>query len=108
MLFRPVYTCSIVLAVVATMCAASASAQTCDSLLGGAKCGASSGGQGGYYSRSSERQGKAGMSVQSLGFDLTGGSSASVGGDKAGMFGAITFGGSGAKCSGLFRTRDCF
>ena len=83
-------------------------AQTCDSLLGDSKCGAPAGRSDSYSGRSVERQAKAGMSSQSLGFDLTGGSSESFGGDQAGMFGKITFGGSGAKCSGMFRTRDCF
>lgn len=94
----------VALAVLAVTGIAAADAQTCDSLLGGVNCGASSR-TSTVTNLSYDRQGSLGTSAQGLGFDLSGGSSRD---DQPAMFGSITFGGSGARCSGLFRTRDCF
>jgi hypothetical protein len=96
-----------VIAALALAAIAPAAGQTCDTIFGGVTCGAPRGANARPPS-SSGSSGGGGQSVQSLGFDLSGSSGGSYGSGPPAMFGSITFGGSGAKCSGLFRTRDCF
>jgi hypothetical protein len=99
-----------VIAVLTLAAIAPALGQTCDTIFGGVTCGAPRGSSA-YQPSSGGSPGGGGRSVQSLGFDLSGGpggSDGSYGSGPPAMFGSITFGGSGAKCSGLFRTRDCF
>jgi hypothetical protein len=82
----------------ATLTNVPAVAQTCGSLLGDVACGAP--GAPAAIPQSSGRQ-QGGFSVQSLGRDL------SPTQDAPAMFGAITFRGRGAECSGPFRMRQC-
>ncbi len=79
-----------------------ARSQTCDTLLGKTECGGS-----GAAVMSADRKfsntpaGATGLSTQALGRGL------SFDDDQPGMFGALTFGGRGATCSGPFRVRSC-
>jgi len=85
-----------------------ANAQTCDSILGGANCGAAR--PGGTSLSSTATSSKMGgdwdfggrPSSGGLGVDLSSTSSSDTG-----FFGAITFGGGGTTCSGPFRSRRC-
>ena len=89
--------------------AGSAVSQTCDSLLGGANCGA--------RPQASQQNGRIPPSYGPQGnTDWRLGSGSATGGigsglssrdDQPATFGAITFGGSGRTCSGPFRSRDC-
>jgi hypothetical protein len=82
--------------------AAPAMAQSCNSMTGSLNCGGPSGflpgvGEGLYGG--SARAGNV-PPVSTLGGDLTGG-------DRPGTIGAITFGGGGRRCSGMFRSVNC-
>ena len=83
------------------------SAQTCDTLLGGANCGSKSLPQNDASRRNQDR----GSPVQPdwrFGNDPGGlGSDLGRGGDEPAVFGAITFSGRGTTCSGPFRSRAC-
>jgi hypothetical protein len=83
--------------------AVSAPAQICNSMTGSLNCGGPSGflpGVGeGLYGSSGRASGNL-PGVSTLGGDLTGG-------DRPGTLGAITFGGDGKRCSGMFRSVNC-
>jgi len=92
-----------------TLIAGAAISQTCDSLLGGANCGAKPQNTqlNAQTSRSYSQPGNSdwrlgsGSAAGGLGSGLSGRD------DQPGTFGAITFGGGGATCSGPFRSRSC-
>lgn len=86
------------LAMMLSISIGSAAAQTCDTLLGGTNCGARS---GSLNLASRDATGPGGLSVQSLGRDL------SVSDDRPGYFAGITFQDGKATCSGLLRSRSC-
>ena len=89
------------------LAAGSAAAQTCDSLLGGVNCaGKSPGGQQVSRTPASARGNNDWRLGGGSGFDGLGGSLATSD-DQPATFGAITFGGGGTTCSGLFRSRNC-
>ena len=95
---RRVLTASLFSAVLAV----SALAQTCNSMTGSLNCGGASGflpgvGEGLYGN--SGRSGNL-SPVSTLGGDLTGS-------DRPGTIGAVTFGGGGRRCSGMFRSVNC-
>lgn len=90
---------SVMFAAAAVLVAASAMAQTCDTLLGASNCAAPGSSSG--VPNSSDRSSATRFSNRSLGMDL------SSGGDNPGFFAGITISGGGVKCSGLFRSRDC-
>src|SRR6478752_239964 len=100
---------SLVLLTSLTLIAGSAISQTCDSLLGGANCGAKpqSSRQIGRPSPSYAPQGNSDWRLGSGSSALGLGSGLSSRDDQPGTFGAITFGGGGATCSGPFRSRNC-
>jgi hypothetical protein len=87
-----------------------ASAQTCDSLLGGANCGANIPRPGAASRPADPQSPKLGSdwsfggrsSGQGLGVDLS-----STASNDTGFFGAITFSGGGTTCSGPLRSRRC-
>jgi len=89
--------------IVAVGLAASAHAQTCNTLTGGVNCGGSALGEA-----SNLRSGGSGQPQQYRTFtspisDL----GLAFGGDQPTTFGAITFSGGSTRCSGLFRTTRC-
>jgi hypothetical protein len=91
------------IALLALGLALSAQAQTCNTLTGGVNCGGST-----LNEASSVRSGGSGNPGQYRTFespisDL----GVAFGGDQPTTFGAITFGGGRAQCSGLFRTTRC-
>ncbi len=76
--------------------------QTCDTLLGKTDCGGGGAQVTGADRRPANTPATAtGLSMQALGRGL------SFDDDQPGMFGALTFGGRGASCSGPFRVRSC-
>lgn len=89
--------------------AGAAMSQTCDSILGGANCGANR--------QNTQQNNRVAPSYVSRGnTDWLLGSGSATGGlgsglssrdDQPATFGAITFGGGGAICSGPFRSRNC-
>jgi hypothetical protein len=90
-------------AILALGLAASADAQTCNTLTGGVNCGGSTLGE-----TPSPRSSGSGSPEQYRTFsspisDL----GVAFGGDQASTFGAITFSGGNSRCSGLFRTTRC-
>ncbi len=80
----------------------SALAQSCNSMTGSLNCGGPSGFLPGVGEGLYGNSGRSGNlpPVSTLGGDLTGG-------DRPGTLGAITFGGDGRRCSGMFRSVNC-
>jgi hypothetical protein len=100
---------NLTLVVSLTLIVGSAIAQTCDSLLGGANCGArpQNSQQNGQMSPSNTSRGNADWRLGSGSATGGLGNGLSSRDDQAATFGAITFGGGGATCSGPFRSRNC-
>jgi hypothetical protein len=95
--------------ILAVLLAGAAAAQTCNTLGGSPYCGSGLPGidpaYGGMPDRDrGARRGSDALTpfsgMQSYGTDF-------VGNDQPATFGAITFSGGGARCGGLFRSRDC-
>jgi hypothetical protein len=103
MIARAVLRMSIV--AMAAMFAALAIAQSCNTLTGGVNC-AGRGGPIDYSSSPSQGIADSGSSAQYRSFRSLG-SELSMGGETPATIGAITFGGNGRQCSGLFRTTRC-
>lgn len=80
----------------------SALAQSCNSMTGSLNCGGPSGFLPGVGEGLYGNSGRAGNlpPVSTLGGDL-------AGSDRPGTIGAVTFGGNGRRCSGMFRSVNC-
>jgi len=100
-------------AAVSALLSGSAAAQSCNTLIGGSDCGVPKrGGPIDFSKPNYDRDDRSNNGFMTP-FSGSGGiGSGSIGSELSGNYapatiGAITFGGGGARCGGLFRSRSC-